>query len=139
MNNKVSHPTVERIDFHGWDGLRLRNGLIEAVCVPEIGGRLMQFRLGRHDFLFMNPDLLGKRFTFEEHAGDGTIPNWKNYGGDKTWPAPQGWDNAQQWHGPARSRARFRCLQLPQWTRLRDDDQPARPANRAANHAHDQP
>ncbi len=92
--------TVEKLLFHGWDGVRLSNGIIEAVCVPEIGGRLMQFSLGPHDYLFMNPELLGKRFTYEEHAGDGTIINWKNYGGAKTWPAPQGWDGAGQWPGP---------------------------------------
>ena len=38
--------TAEEIDFRGWDGVRLSNGIIEAVCVPEIGGRLMRFRLG---------------------------------------------------------------------------------------------
>ncbi|MCY3798525.1 MAG: DUF4380 domain-containing protein [Chloroflexi bacterium] len=92
--------TAEEIDFHGWDGVRLSNGLVEAVCVPEIGGRLMQFSLGPHDYLFMNPELLGKRFTFEERAGDGTILQWKNYGGAKTWPAPQGWDGEGQWPGP---------------------------------------
>lgn len=92
--------TVEEFDFHGWDGFRLSNGIIDAVCVPEIGGRLMQFRLGPHDFLFMNPELLGARFTQEEHAGDGTILHWKNYGGAKTWPAPQGWDGEGQWPGP---------------------------------------
>ena len=91
---------VEQIDLHGWDGVRLSNGLINAVCVPEIGGRLMQFSLGPHDFLFMNPELLGKRFTFAEHAGDGALLHWKNYGGDKTWPAPQGWDGEGQWPGP---------------------------------------
>ena len=26
--------------------------------------------------------------------------NWKNYGGAKTWPAPQGWDGEGQWPGP---------------------------------------
>lgn len=93
-------PRVEEFNFHGWDGVHLSNGVVEAVCVPEIGGRLMQFSLGSHDFLFMNPDLLGKRFTYEEHAGDGTIVNWKNYGGAKTWPAPQGWDGEGQWPGP---------------------------------------
>ena len=93
-------PSIEAFDFHGWDAVRLSNGIIDAVCVPEIGGRLMQFSLGSHDYLFMNPDLLGKRFSFEEHAGDGTIVNWKNYGGAKTWPAPQGWDGEGQWPGP---------------------------------------
>ena len=92
--------TVEEFDFYGWDGVRLSNGIIDAICVPEIGGRLMQFSLGPRDYLFMNPELLGKRFTFEEHAGDGTILGWKNYGGAKTWPAPQGWDGEGQWPGP---------------------------------------
>ena len=93
-------PSLEEFDFHGWDSVRLSNGIIDAFCVPEIGGRLMQFSLGPHDYLFMNPDLLGKRFTYEEHAGDGTILQWKNYGGAKTWPAPQGWDGEGQWPGP---------------------------------------
>jgi len=95
-----SLPTVEEFHFHGWDAVRLSNGLIDALCVPEIGGRLMQFSLGPHDYLFINPELLGKRFTFEEHAGDGELVNWKNYGGGKTWPAPQGWDGDGQWPGP---------------------------------------
>jgi hypothetical protein len=25
---------------------------------------------------------------------------WLNYGGDKLWPAPQGWDGEDQWPGP---------------------------------------
>ena len=32
-------PFVEEIPFKGWDGVYLSNGLIDAVCVPEIGGR----------------------------------------------------------------------------------------------------
>ncbi len=93
-------PTVEELPYQGWHAVHLSNGLIYAVCVPEIGGRLMQFSLGPRDYLFANPDLLGKRFSYEEQAGDGTIKNWKNYGGGKTWPAPQGWDGAGQWPGP---------------------------------------
>ncbi len=92
--------TVEELPYQGWNAVHLSNGLIDAVCVPEIGGRLMRFSLGPRDYLFKNPDLLGKRFSYAEHAGDGTIKNWKNYGGDKTWPAPQGWDGAGQWAGP---------------------------------------
>lgn len=93
-------PFVEELPFKGWDGVHLSNSLICAVCVPELGGRLMRFSLGPQDYLFINPELLGKRFTFKEHASDGTIANWKNYGGDKTWPAPQGWDGDGQWPGP---------------------------------------
>lgn len=86
--------------FQAWDALRLDNGLVTAHLVPEIGGRLLQFALGAHPFLFSNRTLDGQRFTPEEHQGDGSLLRWKNYGGDKTWPAPQGWDGAGQWPGP---------------------------------------
>lgn len=88
------------VAFQGWDALRLDNGLVTAHLAPEIGGRLLQFALGAHPFLFSNRALDGRRFTPEEHQGDGSLLSWKNYGGDKTWPAPQGWDGAGQWPGP---------------------------------------
>ena len=92
--------TLGETDFHGWSALRLDNGLVTAHLVPELGGRLLQFALGGHPFLFVNPQLVGKRFTPAEHQGDGSLLSWKNYGGDKTWPAPQGWERADQWPGP---------------------------------------
>ncbi len=92
--------TLRETDFHGWSALRLDNGLVSALVVPEIGGRLLQFALGAQPFLFVNPKLVGKRFTPAEHQGDGSLLSWKNYGGDKTWPAPQGWERADQWPGP---------------------------------------
>ena len=91
---------LKPVDFQGWDALRLDNNLVTAHLVPEIGGRLLQFALGGHPFLFSNRSLDGRRFTPEEHQGDGSLLSWKNYGGDKTWPAPQGWDGAGQWPGP---------------------------------------
>ena len=33
-------------------------------------------------------------------SGLGEGNAWLNYGGDKVWLAPQGWDNDQQWPGP---------------------------------------
>ena len=88
------------VAFQGWDALRLDNGLVAAHLAPEIGGRLLQFALGAHPFLFTNRELDGRRFTPEEHQGDGSLLSWKNHGGDKTWPAPQGWDGDGQWPGP---------------------------------------
>ncbi len=80
--------------------MRLSNGLVTVVAVPELGGRIMSLALGPYEYLFMNPALVGKRFTPEEHLGDGSLTAWKNYGGDKTWPAPQGWERDDQWPGP---------------------------------------
>ncbi len=96
----MSQLAAERIDFCGWDACALDNGLVRLVAVPAIGGRVMAYDLGPHPFFYVDPDLAGKLFTPEENQGDGSLAAWKNYGGDKTWPAPQGWDSDQQWHGP---------------------------------------
>lgn len=96
----MSSLAANRVSFHGWEAYALDNGLVRLVAVPAIGGRIMAYDLGPHPFFYVDPDLAGKLFTPEEHQGDGSLAAWKNYGGDKTWPAPQGWDNDQQWHGP---------------------------------------
>ncbi len=88
------------VTFRGWAAWRLANEFVHLIAVPEIGGRVMAYDLGEHRFLFVDPDLAGKLFSADENQGDGSLAAWKNYGGDKTWPAPQGWDNDEQWHGP---------------------------------------
>lgn len=89
-----------RGDFLGWNGIFLENELVKLVAVPDVGGRLMQYNLGQHPFLWVDKDLAGKLFSAEENQGDGSVAAWKNYGGDKTWPSPQGWATDEQWHGP---------------------------------------
>jgi len=91
---------ADRTIFHGWRAVKLGNGLVEAVAVPDIGGRILAYNLGPYAYLWMNHRLSGKLFSPEENRGDGSLGAWKNYGGSKTWPAPQGWDNEDQWHGP---------------------------------------
>jgi hypothetical protein len=73
-----------RTNYHGWaNSILLSNGRVEAVIVPAIG-RVMQFRFaGEEDGPF-----------WENRALDGIKPEpgskeWSNFGGDKTWPAPQ--------------------------------------------------
>ena len=83
--------------YQGWETLRLANPLIELQILPEIGGRIIQFKLGDREFLWVNPQLAGK---FPEPSGLNAEGGWFNIGGDKLWPAPQGWDNDQQWPGP---------------------------------------
>ena len=92
--------SIEQADFRGWNAIYLRNGLVTIVAVPDIGGRIMAFDLGETPLFFVDPSLAGKLFNPEENQGDGSLAAWKNYGGDKTWPSPQGWDNDDQWHGP---------------------------------------
>ncbi len=84
--------TVEEISYKGWQALRMENGLVTVVAVPALGGRIMEYKLGDHPFLWVNPDEFGKMYepvTSEEQR------QWHNFGGYKAWPAPQ-----EQWGGP---------------------------------------
>jgi hypothetical protein len=70
--------------WRGWnDALVISNGLIEAIVVPSIG-RVMQLRfVGETAGAFWeNEALAGKPVNPESK-------DWGNFGGDKSWPAPQ--------------------------------------------------
>ncbi len=80
MSEKI---TVTKTNYQGWfDSYILSNSQVEAIIIPAIG-RIMQFRL------------LGGENTFWENSQIyGKVPNtkseeWDNFGGDKTWVAPQ--------------------------------------------------
>ena len=76
--------TIQKQSYRGWnDALVMSNGLVEAVIVPSIG-RVMQFRfVGESEGVFWeNAALAGKPVN-------PTSNDWGNFGGDKSWPAPQ--------------------------------------------------
>lgn len=85
--------------YRGWtDPVVIRGEDIEAVVIPSIG-RIMDIRRpGEKDgVLWQNPDLLGQPAQPKSKA-------WTNFGGDKTWPAPEGiWmkDASGKWMPPA--------------------------------------
>jgi hypothetical protein len=95
----ASPVTAERFDYHGWTGsVLLGNGLVEAVIVPA-AGRVMQFRFAgsAKGPFWENPARRGTR-------ADPASGEWANFGGDKSWPAPQGaWFRliAHTWPPPA--------------------------------------
>jgi hypothetical protein len=86
----------EGVVYEGWKCVKLSNENTEVWIAPEIGGRIIQFAFQGHSFLWTNPKLLGKVFPPEQNS---SMETWKNYGGDKIWPAPQGWDTKEQWPG----------------------------------------
>ncbi|MEU6641874.1 DUF4380 domain-containing protein [Saccharomonospora sp. NPDC046836] len=102
----TSAPRVER--HTGPEVLWLDNGLLRLGLVPALGGRLLSLRLlsdpDSGELLWRNGELLTDELTPQPghrpapHAG--SLGDWVNYGGDKTWPAPQGWDHQAQWAGP---------------------------------------
>lgn len=80
----TSKTTIGKVSYRGWsDSLVIGNGQVEAVIVPAIG-RVMQLRfVGEGDGPFWeNTELFGKPL-------DPVSTTWGNFGGDKTWPAPQ--------------------------------------------------
>jgi len=80
-----------------WKSIYLKNGLVSVRIVPGIGGRVMQYSLGDFGFFWINHDLEGKE---PPESKLGLDNSWLNYGGDKLWPSPQGWDGDHQWPGP---------------------------------------
>jgi hypothetical protein len=83
--------------FCGWNAVKLSNGLLELYVVPEIGGRILQLRLAERELLYVNSRHLGHAYSPDENCA---AAGWKNYGGSKVWPAPQGWEREDQWPGP---------------------------------------
>jgi hypothetical protein len=78
----------------------LERGDLRLGLVPELGGRLLSVRHGGVELLWRNPALLGDDLRGDHAPNSGQLGDWVNYGGDKTWPAPQGWDRPDQWPGP---------------------------------------
>lgn len=53
-------PGARVVAFGGWrECLRLSNGLVRVTCVPAVGGRTLEYRLGECNFLFVGRRELG--------------------------------------------------------------------------------
>jgi len=80
------NPNIELIENYNnwrWDAWVMSNGLVTVATVPVIGARIMQYDLGDHPSIYVNPSEFGNAYT-PEFSGF-----WPNFGGFKNWPAPQ--------------------------------------------------
>lgn len=71
-------------NYRGWERpVFVRGDGIEAVVIPSIG-RIMDLRRPgeKEGVLWQNPDLRGEAVRPDAET-------WTNFGGDKTWPAPE--------------------------------------------------
>lgn len=75
--------TIEDYNSWGWTSVVMNNGLVTVATMPDIGARIMQYDLGDHSSIFVNPSMVGKVGTPNQNGA------WLNYGGYKVWPAPQ--------------------------------------------------
>ena len=75
--------TVKKTPYPGWQASYvLNNGIAEVVIIPAIG-RIMEFHfIGKAGPFWANAAMSGK-------TPDPQAAEWGNFGGDKTWPAPQ--------------------------------------------------
>ncbi len=96
MANPASSFSVklEKTRYNGWEVYRITNGLISLYIAPQLGGRAIQLELGDQGLFFVNKNLAGKVLPESENN---VKSGWANYGGDKVWPAPEGWDNDKEW------------------------------------------
>ncbi|MDA0564466.1 DUF4380 domain-containing protein [Streptomonospora sp. S1-112] len=82
----------------------LDNGALRLTAAPGLGGRVLSLRLAGREFLYRNPRLLDADLRRREgvvlEPTEGPMSAWNNVGGDKTWPAPQGWSHPGEWAGP---------------------------------------
>lgn len=89
---------VDKVDYHGWkNALRLSSQEAEVIVVPQIG-RVMSFRRQGSENVFWEDR------TLDGRTGDASGKEWVNFGGDKTWPAPEAewgrYTGYQQWMPP---------------------------------------
>jgi Domain of unknown function (DUF4380) len=85
---------LDSVDYRGWNAYRLSNGLVTLIVVPDIGGRAIQLQLGSKELFFVNPAFAGKVLP---ESQNNPKAGFANYGGDKLWPAPEGWMSDDQW------------------------------------------
>ncbi|MGH9468714.1 MAG: DUF4380 domain-containing protein [Terriglobia bacterium] len=85
---------LEKAHYNGWEVYRLTNGIISLYIAPQLGGRAIQLELGGEGLFFVNKNLAGKILPESENN---VKAGWANYGGDKVWPAPEGWSNDDEW------------------------------------------
>ncbi len=87
----LAQTSIDSVANHkdwGWDAVVLQNQFITLSVVPDIGARIMQYEFDGHESIFVNPDETGNIYAPSASSG------WPNFGGYKTWPAPQdnwGW------------------------------------------------
>ncbi len=90
----VSLQSISNYNQWGWNAIVMQNHFITIATVPAIGGRVMQYDLGHLPSMFVNAAEIGKTYIPSQYDP------WHNFGGFKTWPAPQGNWNVNGWPPP---------------------------------------
>jgi hypothetical protein len=90
----VTLDTVDNYSDWGWQCLVVENSYIQLVIVPELGGRVLYYGMPEDEYMWINPDQLGKTYDPDVNV-NGPWGSSSGYGGYKVWPAPQ-----DKWNWP---------------------------------------
>lgn len=72
--------TMEKVNFGGWNSIRLSNGAVEIVATTDVGPRIIRLALpGGENVFKVWPEQAGKK------GGD----EWNIFGGHRFWHAPE--------------------------------------------------
>ena len=98
-------PILISTSTDGLEVVRVANDVLSLTFLPQCGGRLISLKYQDRELLWANPKYLTNNSlaAIDFHLWpkpDSTMGSWINLGGSKTWPAPQGWSNVNQWPGP---------------------------------------
>ena len=73
----TGYAQAQTTQWKGRPALELSNGLVRVVAVPKLGGRVVSYRLGDYDYLWLDKAL---------SSGQGAAPTAGDWGGD--WVVP---------------------------------------------------
>jgi Domain of unknown function (DUF4380) len=94
QGSDVTLNIVDNYNDWGWKCLVVENSYIQLVIVPEIGGRVLYYGMPDDEYMWINPDQLGKTYDPDNDV-NGPWGSSSGYGGYKVWPAPQ-----DRWNWP---------------------------------------
>lgn len=99
MLNRISHfagiadtrRELKWTAYRGWNALSMREGTVELIVVPAIGGRLMSIRHDGVELAYVNDALAGQVPDWSAEQWRTLCDEWDFplWGGGKTWVAPE--------------------------------------------------
>jgi hypothetical protein len=89
----------KKVNYNSWGAawdtvVVVKNSIITLAAVPKLGGRVMQFDLGTHPSIYVNPNMINKTIT----TGDSMVGGFRQLPSpqsDFSWPAPPTLDYGQ--------------------------------------------
>ncbi len=88
---------LKRTEYNGWAAGQLENRWLRIHVLPMLGGRIIQLEMNGYEYFYVDHSLSEIKLDSSRLGKNGA---WLNAGGEKIWPAPQGWSSDDQWPGP---------------------------------------